>query len=76
MIETLFDEQEAKFLQELEESKQREEEAKQREEEAKQREKALANKLALQILKFKLPIRDILEETNLTKEEIKVLQKL
>jgi hypothetical protein len=38
-IETLFDEQEAKFLRKLEESKLREEESKQREKEAKQREK-------------------------------------
>ncbi|OYT13897.1 MAG: hypothetical protein B6I19_02685 [Bacteroidetes bacterium 4572_114] len=79
-IDTIFDEQEAKFLHKLEESKlreteakQRETEAKQREGEAKQREKALAKKLARQMLKFKLPIREIIEETGLAEEEISAL---
>ncbi|OQX73237.1 MAG: hypothetical protein B6D61_12715 [Bacteroidetes bacterium 4484_249] len=62
-IDKIFDIQEAKFLKQIEEIRQREEEA-------KQREIAMAMKLVRQMKKAGHSIDEIIEETGLTKQEI------
>lgn len=80
-IDYIFELQEAKYLKQIGEAKQREKEAKRREEDAKQREedalkqkKTLAIKLARQMLKYNVPIEEIMAETNLNREDIIVLK--
>ena len=86
-IDTIFDQQEAKYLEKIEQVKQREEQAKQREEQAKQSEKqakqrekeerkqkkVLAIKLAKQMKKNATPLQDIIKEIGLTQREIEKL---
>ena len=79
-LDTIFDEQEAKFLTQIkkakqneEQAKQREEKAKQREEKAKQREKNLALKLAKQLQNLGISIEEIANETGLNSEELENL---
>ncbi len=76
-IDTIFDEQESRFLVQIEEAKQREQEARQREqeerrqkEEARQREQELAIKLAKQLKKLGVPAEEISIETGLSIEEL------
>jgi len=69
-IDTIFERQEAKYIKQIEEAKQREIEAKQREEEAKQREEESRIKLVIKMKKYGEPIEDIIKETGLSKEQI------
>lgn len=87
-IDIIFDEQEARFLKQIEEAKQKEQEAKQREQEAKQREQEakqselnaiqnkneLAIKLAKQLKKLGVPANEISIETGLSIAELKRLK--
>jgi len=72
-LDVIFDKQEAKYLRQLEEAKQREEEAKQREEEALKREQELALKLAKQMKKFGISADEIAKETGLSVQIINTL---
>jgi hypothetical protein len=72
-IDTLFDEQEAKFLKKIEEVKQRETEERRQKEEAIEKEKELAIKFARQLNKFGISINEISSETGI---DIDMLKKI
>ncbi|MCD4695646.1 MAG: hypothetical protein K8S16_05325 [Bacteroidales bacterium] len=73
-IDYIFELQEAKYLQKIEEAIQREKEAKQKEEEERKKRMAISIKLAKQLKKHNAPLNEIIDETGLTKEEIDELK--
>ncbi len=76
-IDTIFDEQEAKYLKQITEAEEREKQAKKREEterrqkeEERRQKESLALKLAIQMKQSGADIEDIIKETGLDAEEI------
>ena len=72
-LDTIFDQQEAKYLYQIAVAQQEKEEAEKREIEAKLREKETMLKLATKMKTYGEPLSEIIKETGLTKNEIEKL---
>jgi len=73
-IDAIFDQQEMKYIKQIEEAHKKEKEALAKEKEALAKEKEKSMKLAQKMLKYDEPIEDIMHETGLSREEIEKIK--